>query len=79
MFHVFDVSRGFNVRLINSGTQAVYHVKHAESLVVFCFLVVVLCSWVLGGFMSMTYLIHYKVWNEITYPFLNSNGATVEV
>ena len=23
--------------------------------------------------------IHYKVWNEITYPFLNFNGATVEV
>ena len=21
----------------------------------------------------------YKVWNEITYPFLNFNGATVEV
>ena len=23
--------------------------------------------------------IHYKVWNEIIYPFLNLNGATVEV
>ena len=23
--------------------------------------------------------IHYKVWHEITYPFLNFNGATVEV
>ena len=23
--------------------------------------------------------IHYKVWDEITYPFLNLNGATVEV
>ena len=23
--------------------------------------------------------IHYKVWNEITYPFLNFNGCTVEV
>ena len=23
--------------------------------------------------------IHYKVWYEITYPFLNVNGATVEV
>ena len=23
--------------------------------------------------------IHYKVWNEITYPFLNFNSATVEV
>ena len=22
--------------------------------------------------------IHYKVWDEITYPFLNFNGATVE-
>ena len=22
---------------------------------------------------------HYKVWYEITYPFLNFNGATVEV
>ena len=22
---------------------------------------------------------HYKVWDEITYPFLNFNGATVEV
>ena len=21
----------------------------------------------------------YKVWDEITYPFLNFNGATVEV
>ena len=23
--------------------------------------------------------IHYNVWDEITYPFLNFNGATVEV
>ena len=23
--------------------------------------------------------IHYKVWDEITYPLLNFNGATVEV
>ena len=23
--------------------------------------------------------IHYKVWYEITYPFLNFNGANVEV
>ena len=23
--------------------------------------------------------IHYKMWDEITYPFLNFNGATVEV
>ena len=23
--------------------------------------------------------IHYKVWDEITYSFLNFNGATVEV
>ena len=23
--------------------------------------------------------IHYKMWNEITSPFLNFNGATVEV
>ena len=23
--------------------------------------------------------IHYKVWDEISYPFLNFNGATVEV
>ena len=23
--------------------------------------------------------IHCKVWDEITYPFLNFNGATVEV
>ena len=22
---------------------------------------------------------HYNAWNEITYPFLNFNGATVEV
>ena len=22
---------------------------------------------------------HYKVWDEITHPFLNFNGATVEV
>ena len=22
---------------------------------------------------------HYKVWDEITYPLLNFNGATVEV
>ena len=22
---------------------------------------------------------HYKAWDEITYPFLNFNGATVEV
>ena len=23
--------------------------------------------------------IHYKVWDEIIYPFLNFNGTTVEV
>ena len=23
--------------------------------------------------------IHYNVWDEITYPFLNFNGLTVEV
>ena len=23
--------------------------------------------------------IHYNAWDEITYPFLNFNGATVEV
>ena len=23
--------------------------------------------------------IHYKVWDEITHPFLNFNGATVDV
>ena len=23
--------------------------------------------------------IHYKLWDEMTYPFLNFNGATVEV
>ena len=23
--------------------------------------------------------IHYKVWDEITYPYLNFNGYTVEV
>ena len=23
--------------------------------------------------------IHYKVWDEITYSFLNFNGSTVEV
>ena len=23
--------------------------------------------------------IHYKLWGEITYPFLNFNGCTVEV
>ena len=22
---------------------------------------------------------HYKMWDEITYPFLNFNGASVEV
>ena len=22
---------------------------------------------------------HYKIWDEIAYPFLNFNGATVEV
>ena len=25
------------------------------------------------------FYIHYKVWDEITYPFLNFNSATVEV
>ena len=28
---------------------------------------------------SMDNCIHYKVWDEITYPFLNFNGPTVEV
>ena len=25
------------------------------------------------------YIINYNVWDEITYPFLNFNGATIEV
>ena len=28
---------------------------------------------------KLSHHIHYKVWDEITYPFLNFNGATVEV
>ena len=28
---------------------------------------------------GISYYIHYKMWDEITYPFLNFNGATVEV
>ena len=28
---------------------------------------------------SVSNYIHYKMWDEITYPFLNFNGATVEV
>ena len=28
---------------------------------------------------TVTNYIHYKVWDEITYPFLNFNGTTVEV
>ena len=27
----------------------------------------------------MTNYIHYKVWDEITYPFLNFKGATIEI
>ena len=27
----------------------------------------------------ISYYIYYKAWDEITYPFLNFNGATVEV
>ena len=47
-------------------------------------------NWSRGDFVQQTYLcvriftwisnyIHYKVWDEITYPFLNFNGTTVEV
>ena len=49
-------------------------------------------KWVLGPFCGPFYKhgltlipawisnhIHHKVWDEITYPFLNFNGATVEV
>ena len=28
---------------------------------------------------GMRNYIHYKVWDEITYPFLNFNGYTIEV
>ena len=28
---------------------------------------------------SISNYIHYKAWDEITYPFLNFNDATVEV
>ena len=28
---------------------------------------------------QLTVYIHYKLWNEITYPFPNLNGAAVEV
>ena len=28
---------------------------------------------------SISHYTHYKVWNEITYPFLHFNGFTVEV
>ena len=30
-------------------------------------------------FTSVNKYIHYKVWDEITYPFQNFNGCTVEV
>ena len=33
----------------------------------------------IGGISRIVNYIHYKVWDEITYPFLNFNGATVEV
>ena len=29
--------------------------------------------------MEFTNHTHYKMWDEITYPFVNFNGATVEV
>ena len=29
--------------------------------------------------MTANNYIHYKEWDEITYPFLDFNGATVEV
>ena len=28
---------------------------------------------------SMDNYLHYKMWDEMTYPFLHFNGATVEV
>ena len=32
-----------------------------------------------AAFTNMNYYIHYKKWDEITCPFTNFNGATVEV
>ena len=31
------------------------------------------------GFNKFNRYNHYKVWDEITYPFLNFNGCTVDV
>ena len=28
---------------------------------------------------KISYYIHWKVWDEITYPFLNFNSCTVDV
>ena len=37
------------------------------------------CPTGLSRYISLYNHIHYKVWDEITYPFLNFNGCTVEV
>ena len=34
---------------------------------------ILIAAWIIN------YMIHYKMWDEITYPFLNFNGCTVEV
>ena len=39
----------------------------------------ILLTWVNFNPACISNYIHYKVWVEITYPFLIFNGATVEV
>ena len=37
-------------------------------------------TWSWWWFCEMSLIrIHYKVWDEIIYPFLHFNGATIEV
>ena len=39
----------------------------------------ILLTWINFNPSMDTYYIHYKMWQEITYPFPNFNGCNVEV
>ena len=54
---------------------------HSESILCpTAYLGPLLLTWInFNPHMDISNYIHYTVWDEITYPFLNFNGATVEV
>ena len=58
----------YDIYMVPSPGEPVYVLYGTQQLTMYILSVAWICNH-----------IHYKVWDEITYPFLNFNGATVEV